>query len=105
MIKISVRQLNRNFKDIVRQLPVIITSNGKNAYILTNYKRNRATESPISPVKAKSKGKLPVRQKELSDTLSDKQPVRQQKVSDKPSNPMDFCPKHPGSRKITCGCK
>ena len=110
MEKISVRQLTREFKTIVKALPVIITVNGKDRYILKELSDNIEVKFTMSDNQVSDK---PVRQvkvsdsKRLSDTkeLSDN-PIKKTKPKKTPtSNPMEFCSKHPGSRKITCGCR
>jgi len=161
--RVSVRQLNREFKSIVKRLPVIITVNGKDTYKLSDIKdeiieagfngdtgyiyllkvndyyklgRTNQFERRLKQFETYNPYKIEVILKakvdtcegieaHLLDKFSDKQvkgewfkldnadieeiksflDTKKPKVSDKPiSNPMDFCPKHPGSRKITCGC-
>ena len=94
MERISVRQLTREFKAVIKLLPVIITDNGKDRYILKELSDNQVSDKVSDS-------------KRVSDTkeVSDNQVKKTKPKKTPTSNPMEFCSKHPGSRKITCGCR
>jgi len=94
MKRISVRQLTREFKAVIKLLPVIITDNGKDRYILKELSDNQVSDKVSDS-------------KRVSDTkeVSDNQVKKTKPKKTLTSNPMEFCKKHPGSRKITCGCR
>ncbi len=104
MNKVSVRQLTREFKAIVKALPVIITVNGIDTYILKalsdnkrvsdNSKVSDKVKLSDSPIVSDSKNKPRV-----SDTIK-----KPSKVKPIQANPFSICSKH-NVFKSSCGCK
>ena len=95
MNKVSVRQLTREFKAIVKALPVIITVNGIDTYILKALSDNKRV-SDNSKVSDKVKLSDSPR---VSDTIK-----KPSKVKPIQANPFSICSKH-NVFKSSCGCK
>lgn len=131
MKRINVRQLNREFKKIIEDLPVIITVRGEDKYKLSDI--NSETEKPepepepkpkykpVPDVKAKlwcpppdpvfnKKAKMNELKEKTKKTMEKKTSTGPKKYSklEKTKKPEDFCPKHGGrlmgGSKYTCGC-
>ena len=105
MEKISVRQLTREFKAIVKALPVIITVNGIDTYILKELSDNQIKEvSDKVSDNSKVSDKVKLSDKPIvSDTIKKPSKVKCQTPKTQ-SNPFSICPKHQVYRS-SCGCK
>ena len=90
MKRISVRQLTREFKAVIKLLPVIITDNGKDRYILKELSDNQVSDKPV---KQKRVSDI----KSVSDNLGD---IKVKEIK----NPFSICSKH-GVYRNSCGCK
>jgi len=88
---LSIREFNENItKWLNNGKQLIITKNGKPLVKVIPIKGNVATQNAKEDVATPNKVATRTKPKKVATPIS---------------NPMDFCPKHPGSRKITCGCK
>jgi len=102
MEKISVRQLTREFKSVIKLLPVIITDNGKDKYILKELSDNQVSDKPVRQVKVSDSKRLSDIPKEIA--VSDST-TEDQLLANRPLRNMEFCTKHKNTRKISCGCR
>jgi len=131
MKRINTRQLNREFKKIVEDLPVIITVRGEDKYILSKFNSEfkpsikpeleikspppletpppHPLETMPPPPLFNKDTKLEELRKKTETVISKKPTIGPKKYSklNRTKKPEQFCPKH-GARligwKFTCGC-
>jgi len=94
--RVSVRQLTREFKAVIKLLPVIITDNGKDRYILKELSDNQVSDKV-------SDSKMSDNKPKVSDN-SVISPIIPKNTAKPTHRPLDTCPKHNVFYK-SCGCR